>query len=704
MVSRSGKSTPDSNSLASYTQSLNLSSNTPTRTHPYASEDYYSGDTISASDGLASIDCTQTDFFYNQDMLGIPQPDSVHVPLNTQHPYQISRPPSLTSLSTSDKTSISSTKRFEPPSPNYPNQSFEPPPKFSRLAQFNKAANGVVNLNGDTSSVYSRALPQYSHHPSPLSYTTTAPSDQDLLGLPQQYQSNMPCYPPVPSPQYSSNIPDYYNSSYYPMSTPMSQTPGPQNRKSRSSSVSQNSCYSQHSNVSNMSNHSTNSRVYGGWGAHQPQLAMTGIRQSHVPAPTRISSLDHTQLFAPDVTQIESDVMSSTPMSGVLSPDMAYASSIASDGASLSDSMSGSMSGSVAPSIATSMSAASDTGPMSIRPMPIRKRAQTLATSNHPMPPYLRQSKNHHPSILETMDSSKPRPRSRSSTMSSGDDGSQMTSFNPELKDVLDDVFFQFMNDLCSDLGATDSRGELIHQTLMAKKMEKLDQLDEFRPFKFRIQAFTSAFQDRLLQHNIDEGIMPSKRVKVYLWSSPFISRFNEDGKKAKSKGNHIWNISAKKDRHNNCWVFEEFSPRITGEPPKVAYIGVPWSFTPRLWDPRNSFAQIKPTFSSPALPPWLSWVSRPSTRGSTRGEIVHTLTGIPDVTATTSEIVIEATYVYNGLPHKLSKTFILYTANQTSLPLQTQPTGLPTIKSSPIDTSAQGLTYSPSPEHDEMQ
>lgn len=41
---------------------------------------------------------------------------------------------------------------------------------------------------------------------------------------------------------------------------------------------------------------------------------------------------------------------------------------------------------------------------------------------------------------------------------------------------------------------ATDSKGEPIHQTLMAKKMQRLDESPEFRPFKFRIQAFTNAF------------------------------------------------------------------------------------------------------------------------------------------------------------------------------------------------------------------
>lgn len=47
-------------------------------------------------------------------------------------------------------------------------------------------------------------------------------------------------------------------------------------------------------------------------------------------------------------------------------------------------------------------------------------------------------------------------------------------------------------------MDATDSKGEPIHQTLMAKKMQRLDESPDFRPFKFRIQAFTLAFLDEV--------------------------------------------------------------------------------------------------------------------------------------------------------------------------------------------------------------
>jgi len=45
---------------------------------------------------------------------------------------------------------------------------------------------------------------------------------------------------------------------------------------------------------------------------------------------------------------------------------------------------------------------------------------------------------------------------------------------------------------------STDAKGEPIHQTLMAKKMQRLDESPDFRPFKFRIQAFTNAFLEEV--------------------------------------------------------------------------------------------------------------------------------------------------------------------------------------------------------------
>ena len=43
-----------------------------------------------------------------------------------------------------------------------------------------------------------------------------------------------------------------------------------------------------------------------------------------------------------------------------------------------------------------------------------------------------------------------------------------------------------------------DSKGEKLHQVLMPKKMARLDESTDYRPFKFRIQAFSNAFHDEV--------------------------------------------------------------------------------------------------------------------------------------------------------------------------------------------------------------
>ena len=53
-----------------------------------------------------------------------------------------------------------------------------------------------------------------------------------------------------------------------------------------------------------------------------------------------------------------------------------------------------------------------------------------------------------------------------------------------------------------SQVDATDAKGEPIHQTLMAKKMAKMDESLDFRPFKFRIAAFTNGFLEEVREYN----------------------------------------------------------------------------------------------------------------------------------------------------------------------------------------------------------
>ncbi|KAJ1654289.1 hypothetical protein IWQ61_005751 [Dispira simplex] len=187
----------------------------------------------------------------------------------------------------------------------------------------------------------------------------------------------------------------------------------------------------------------------------------------------------------------------------------------------------------------------------------------------------------------------------------------------------LDEIFFTFLQGICSNLNATDSKGESIHQTLMAKKMQKLDETPDFRPFRFRIQAFTNAFHEELIRQGITEEVISARKVKVYLWRQRFISRYNEDGRKSKSKGNHVWNVEAKKLPAGG-WVFREFVRKFIPPPPKTAWVGIKFEWAPRLWDPQVTLENVM--FQSPWLPDWLKWEN-------------GVLSGVPTMDAQTCEI-----------------------------------------------------------------
>ncbi|KAH9946160.1 uncharacterized protein BXZ73DRAFT_37458 [Epithele typhae] len=208
-------------------------------------------------------------------------------------------------------------------------------------------------------------------------------------------------------------------------------------------------------------------------------------------------------------------------------------------------------------------------------------------------------------------------------------------------------IFFEFLTSICSNLDATDSKGEPIHQTLMAKKMQRLDESPDFRPFKFRIQAFTNAFLEELARQGFPEEKIPMKKasaraIRNFLWNQPYISRFNEEGKKSKSKGNHIWHVDAK--RSDGGWLFRPFRRKLAGTPPGVAYVGLRWTWTPRIWDPQASRANMPVNYSSPALPPWLSWKE-------------ESLTGIPPPDAQSCDVTVEARFIQDGKEELLTHT-----------------------------------------------
>ncbi|KAJ2820618.1 hypothetical protein GGI24_004431, partial [Coemansia furcata] len=115
-----------------------------------------------------------------------------------------------------------------------------------------------------------------------------------------------------------------------------------------------------------------------------------------------------------------------------------------------------------------------------------------------------------------------------------------------------------------------------IHQTQMAKKLEKLEQCTEYRTFRFRIQAFSNGYREFIEREaSMTEQVVSKQQLRNYLHQQRYISRYNEDGKKAKSKGHHVWNVEAKKISRNTWW-FKEFVRRIATPPPK-AVVGVPY-------------------------------------------------------------------------------------------------------------------------------
>ena len=115
--------------------------------------------------------------------------------------------------------------------------------------------------------------------------------------------------------------------------------------------------------------------------------------------------------------------------------------------------------------------------------------------------------------------------------------------------------------------------------------------------------CFCSTFHFNAFSHVMTHFL----QIRNYLWHQPHILRFNEDGKKAKSKGNHIWNVEARK-LADSRWEFRPFHRKLAGTPTGVAYVGLKWSWTPRIWDPQASFNNVPVQYSSPNLPSWLSW------------------------------------------------------------------------------------------------
>jgi hypothetical protein len=89
-----------------------------------------------------------------------------------------------------------------------------------------------------------------------------------------------------------------------------------------------------------------------------------------------------------------------------------------------------------------------------------------------------------------------------------------LSMLSESVRSRMDQVLFGFFEKLCSDMDATDAGGERIHQTLMAKKMQRLEESLDYKPFKFRIQAFTNRFIEELAEQGLREPDLPQKLVR----------------------------------------------------------------------------------------------------------------------------------------------------------------------------------------------
>ncbi|OCF78073.1 hypothetical protein I204_00008 [Kwoniella mangroviensis CBS 8886] len=330
--------------------------------------------------------------------------------------------------------------------------------------------------------------------------------------------------------------------------------------------------------------------------------------------------------------------------------------------------------------------------------LPISRNRSTSVHKQwaHPMmtssvPPSVWQSRQGSPEDMDEDESEDEGPRKSKRRRSSvgGDGGPNADLLNgalisEDIRRQMDQIFEEFLNRVCSDLEICDNKGEKLHQVLMPKKMQRLDESTDYRPFKFRIQAFTNAFTEELQCRGISEETMSVKKIKTYLWKQDLISRFNPDGKKAKSKGNHIWNVDAKK-LPGGGWVFRPFKRRIIGQPNSFALVNQKYEWEPRIWDPQAASDTIKPSFHSPpgGLPSWLHW------EDSTK------LVGLPEqptgplpitviaefIDGSGNQTTLETTFTIQVVPHllPLNETTAMYAqAGFIPFDFPDQPNGQP--------------------------
>jgi hypothetical protein len=180
--------------------------------------------------------------------------------------------------------------------------------------------------------------------------------------------------------------------------------------------------------------------------------------------------------------------------------------------------------------------------------------------------------------------------------------------FPPNLLPQLDALFIAFLQKVVSDESITDSRGEALHHPLPPRKQQKVHALPltSWRPIKLRIQAFTSAFQEELARTlaagmNLARHEVSIKRVREYLWTRDLIARYNPSGRKAKSRGSHVWCVEARRraDDPHAEWEFRPWKRKIQViRDSLVAQWGQPVRLPLKVWDPQVQYEGLLLYFS----------------------------------------------------------------------------------------------------------
>lgn len=98
----------------------------------------------------------------------------------------------------------------------------------------------------------------------------------------------------------------------------------------------------------------------------------------------------------------------------------------------------------------------------------------------------------------------------------------------------------------------------------------------------------------------------------------------------------------------------------------RTAKCGVPWVWEARIWDPQ--VPSIKANFSSPQLPPWLSW------KRSEHSDMITELSGTPPIDATQDReeiylpIHVEASFMVQDTPSVIELDFELEVTSSSSI------------------------------------